>query len=107
VRAIAIIRGCGCLHRSSEIHREYRIKDSSGWRKDGELVLQYDHLNSRQFNVSYVDLRPGVIICKDHYGWKHFTDANKKLYDKIMRVLIGTERAELWDRVENDWKTYP
>jgi hypothetical protein len=51
LRAIAIIRDGGCVLRSPAIQREYGIKDCSGWRKDDDVVLQYDHLNSRAFNV--------------------------------------------------------
>jgi len=106
LRAIAILRDGGCVLRFSEIQMEYGIKECSGWRQDGELILQYDHLKSRQFNVSFADIRLGVILCKGHHGWKHFTDANKKLYDRILTKIVGPERAALWERVENYRKTY-
>jgi hypothetical protein len=102
LRQIALIRDKRCILRGNR-----ELKPCSGYREDGELVLQYDHLNSRQFNISYADVRLGVILCKGHHGWKHFTDANKKQYDRIVRGLIGEARAKLWDRVEADRKMYP
>lgn len=74
--------------------------------KTGELILQFDHLNSRSFNISYGVSELGVTLCKGHHGWKHFTDRNKKLYDSIIREIISPERVTLWDRVEADRKTY-
>ena len=76
LRQIAIIRDGGCV--LAPFQGKDGIPHCNGYRKDGELVLQYDHLNSRGFNVSYADARLGVIICKGHHGWKHMTDNNKK-----------------------------
>jgi hypothetical protein len=73
--------------------------------KDGHTVLQYDHLNSRGFNVSFADVRLGVILCQGHHTWKTFRA--KKQYDELVRQIIGPERAALWDHVENDRKVYP
>lgn len=75
--------------------------------KDGHIVLQYDHLNSRQYNVSYADVRLGVILCQNHHKWKHGSKRNEKQYDEIVKQLIGSERAQLWDKVEADRKPYP
>jgi hypothetical protein len=83
------------------------ISACNGYANNGELVLQYDHLNSRAFNVSYADIRLGVILCKGHHGWKHFSDRNKKMYDEIMRKMIEPKRRALWDAVEADRRDYP
>ena len=70
-----------------------------------DIVLQYDHLNSRGFNVSFADIRLGVILCQGHHAWKTFRA--KKQYDIIVRQIIGPVRAALWDQVEQDSKPYP
>jgi hypothetical protein len=74
--------------------------------KDGHMVMQYDHLNSRQFNVSFADLRLGVILCQGHHKWKHSSKRNEKEYDALIRQIIGLQRADFWDRAENDRKIY-
>jgi hypothetical protein len=104
LRAIALIRDGGCV--LAPFQGKNGIPYCNGYRKDGEMIYQYDHLNSRAFNVSYADPRLGVIICKGHHGWKTFTDNNKKLYDALVRKIIGPARSKLWDRVETDRKTY-
>jgi hypothetical protein len=106
LRQLAIRRDGGCVLRK-DVPPGYIIPACNGYAKNGELVFQYDHLNSRAFNVSYADIRLGVILCKGHHGWKHFTDHNKKLYDEIMRKMIEPKRRALWDAVENDRKSYP
>lgn len=73
--------------------------------KDGHIILQYDHLNSRGFNVSFADIRLGVILCQGHHAWKTFRA--KKQYDILVRQIIGPERAALWDQVEMDNTPYP
>lgn len=105
LRAIAIERDKECV--LTPFQGKNSIPYCNGYRNDGELVLQYDHLNSRAFNVSFADPRLGVLVCKGHHGWKSFGDNNKKLYDKLIRNIIGTARADLWDKVEQDRRTYP
>lgn len=99
LRQIALIRDGGCV-------LENVVGHCNGLKGDGSLVLQYDHLNSRAFNVSFADIRLGVILCKGHHAWKHFSDSNKKLYDRLVREIIGSERTQLWDLVEEDRKPY-
>lgn len=101
-RQIALIRDGGCIFDGNA-----SVGWCNGFKNDGGLVYQYDHLNSRAFNVSFADVRLGVILCKGHHGWKHFSDANKKLYDRLVREIIGPKRTKLWDLVEEDRKIYP
>jgi hypothetical protein len=88
LRELAIRRDGGCVLRRDVTHG-YIIPACNGYAKSGELVLQYDHLNSRVFNVSYADIRLGVTLCKGHHGWKHFSDRNKKMYDEIIRKMTA------------------
>lgn len=81
--------------------------ECSGWANDGHLVLQYDHLNPRERNISYANPDLGVVICKGLHGWKSFSDGNKKLYDKVAMKYLSPARRKLWRRVEADRKSYP
>ena len=65
-------------------------------------VLQCDHLNSRQFSVSYANPHLAVIVCKGHHGWKHFSDRNTRIYMELVRKIIGPRRAKMLEMVEND-----
>jgi hypothetical protein len=106
LREIGIARQKGiCFFAGKEVNG--RIHECSGWRNDGELVLQYDHLNPREKNVSFADSRLGLVICKGIHGWKSFSDANKKIYDDAARKYISPAQRKLWRRVENDHKNYP
>lgn len=100
-RAIGIVRDGGCVFRDREINGAPHY--CSGWRGDGQVVLQYDHLNSRRFSVSFADVRLGVIICRGLHGWKKW---NKEIYDEAVREVIGPERTALWDIVKKDRKSY-
>lgn len=105
LRELALIRDKGC------VLAPYQGKDGipycNGYRQDGDLILQYDHLNSRAHNISFAELKLGVIVCKGHHGWKGFTDNNKKKYDELIRKIIGKRRTALWDKCEADTKAYP
>src|SRR3990167_371474 len=98
-RAIAIKRDKGCFLR--------HYADAGGCgprRKDGEIVLQYDHLNSRIHSVSFGDTRLGICICARHHGyWKPQYPAK---YETYVRDFIGEKRTELIDKVRADNKPY-
>src|SRR6266851_8761525 len=67
LRAIAIEREGGCVFRF------YPEVGACGSRptKDGHLILQFDHLNTRARNISSGDLRLGVCVCERHHiFWK-------------------------------------
>lgn len=95
IRAIAIHRDGGCVLR----HYPETGK-CGGYRKDGELILQFDHLNSRAYAVSYADVRLGVILCfRHHFYWKK---QHPNEFITIIRKQIGKERSALLDRVQAD-----
>jgi hypothetical protein len=106
LRRYSLQRDGGCVFRgiwfNGKVHQ-----CSSNQTKDGHLVLQYDHLNPRERNVSYANPDLGVIICQGLHGWKSFSDYNKQIYDEAVRDIIGPERSSLWDRVKQDHKSYP
>src|SRR3990167_5567066 len=76
LREIVIRRDGGCILRPAgqylwALKCDVKIPEHcSGFTKDGRLILQADHLNSRSFNGSYSD--PCLVgwVCKGHHGGK-------------------------------------
>lgn len=96
-RSIVIIRDGGCVLRNI-----YGIPGCNGHRKDGQLILQADHLITRANSATFADTRLIVCICKGHHGWKEW---HKEEYDALIKNVIGAGRAALWDRCEQDrWR---
>jgi hypothetical protein len=89
VGAIVIKRDGGCIARKEPWHT------CSGYRKDGELIYQADHLETRANCATYADTRLIVCICKGLHGWKKW---NEPRYNELIRPLIGPERCVLWDK---------
>lgn len=103
VRAIVIARDGGCIMR--DLHY-FDFPECGGYRKDGELILQADHLVTRSNSATFADTRLIVCVCKAHHGWKSVgSNLRKFRYDGIVRDLISEERVALWDRCEEEsWK---
>jgi hypothetical protein len=98
LRAIVIIRDGGCILRHVQ---GYGIPYCNGYTKDGQLILQFDHLVTRSNSESYADGRLGVCICQGHHGWKSVgNNQRKQEYDALVRSLLPKDRVELWDRCE-------
>lgn len=95
LREIGLIRDKGC------VFREYSQSGAcGGYRNDGELILQFDHLHSRVHAISFADTRLGVIACfRHHFHWKKQYPAE---YEKLVRHIIGKERCKLLDMVRED-----
>ena len=83
VRGIVIIRDGGCIARDESWHT------CSGYRNDGELILQADHLLTRANSATYINTRLIVCICVGLHGWK---------YNERIRPLQSHERVALWNR---------
>jgi len=100
VREIVIKRDGGCIFRDV-----YGVPQCNGYRKDGELILQADHLITRGNSATYADTRLVVCACKGHHGWKKY---HKEQYDSVVRTLLSKDRVELWERCEQDrWRPTP
>ena len=101
LRAIVIQRDGGCFLR------HYSTSGMCGSRqtKDGHLILQAEHLHTRERAISYADSRLVVCICERHHiFWKPQHSAE---YNEFARDFIGPERSALWDRVKADHRPYP
>lgn len=97
VRAIVMLRDGGCILRDVQ-----GISACNGYRADGQLVLQADHLITRANSATYADTRLIVCVCKGHHGWKKW---HQKEYDTLVATLISCERQVLWKRCEEDsWR---
>jgi hypothetical protein len=97
VRAIVILRDGGCILRNTP-----DVPACNGVRKDGQQILQADHLITRANSATYADTRLIVCVCKGHHGWKKW---HQKQYEAAVRSLLSTERVALWDRAEQDsWR---
>lgn len=100
LREIAIIRDKHCF-----LSNYPESGKCGGYRNDGELILQYDHLNTRTANSSYGDSRFGVLVCKKHHiYWKPQFPFE---YEKCAIDFIGPKRAELLYKVRADKRSYP
>jgi len=100
LRQIVIVRDGGCFLRNytDRIQPSYRL--CGGFRNDGELILQAEHLHSRGNALSFSDSRLVVCCCARHHLWykKQYPDE----YYKFAREFIGKERSELLNRVQED-----
>ena len=65
MREIVIKRDGGCILRDIQ-----GVSQCNGYRKDGKLILQADHLITRANSATYADTRLIVCVCKGHHGWK-------------------------------------
>jgi hypothetical protein len=94
VRDIVILRDGGCIMRESP-----HAPACNGYRNDGELVLQADHLITRTNSATYADTRLIVCVCKGHHGWKKW---HVKEYDSLVSTLMSPERLTLWKAEAKD-----
>ena len=76
-----------------------------GYRKDGELILQAEHLVSRERSVSFPDMRNIVCLCFFHHSF--FKRKNGALYWDLVEKHIGRERWGWIQKVLRDHKAYP
>lgn len=99
LRDVVIKRDKGCLLR------DYKETGLCGpYKKDGKLVLQAEHLNTRSRMISFADSRLAVCLCQRHHiFWK---PQNSARYWEIIEEMIGPKRWELFQQVKSDYKTH-
>jgi hypothetical protein len=100
LREIVILRDGGCFlrHFQNEITPKYR--NCGGYRNDGQLILQAEHLHSRGNANSFSDSRLVVCCCQRHhiYYKPEFSDE----YNDLAKKYIGKTNTALWQRVKED-----
>lgn len=99
LREIVIARDGGCVLRAFS-----EAGECGGYRNDGELILQAEHLNTRERNISYGDSRNIVCLCMRHHFY--FKKQHSRLYWELIEKVIGQERWKWLKRVEADRKSY-
>ena len=102
LREIVIIRDGGCIARNTASHT------CNGYRNDGELILQADHLITRSNSATYGDSRLVVCVCKGLHGWKSVgSNMRKNQYDALIKTLLPKNRVELWEKCEQEsWQAH-
>lgn len=99
LREGALIRDGGCVMRDF-----YEAGKCGGYKKDGELIYQFDHLHSRTHALSFSDIRLGIIVClRHHFYYKKQYPAQ---YEYFARKAIGEKRCKLLDKVRADKTPY-
>lgn len=98
-RAIVIKRDGGC------VLRHYPKTGLCGaYKKNGELILQAEHLNTRARMATFADTRLIVCLCQRHHIYWKPQHADE--YFKLIKEIIGKERSALLERVQNDYKAH-
>jgi hypothetical protein len=105
LRQIVIERDGGCIFRNYP-----DAGRCGGYRKDGELILQADHISSRANSQTYGLSQNVVCICRNHHTfWKRqypseWTDLTRNyvgvaVFDRM--IALGREKARqsftAWD----------
>jgi len=100
LREIVILRDKGCImrHYKNEINPQYR--ECGGYRKDGELILQAEHLHTRANASSFSDTRLVICLCQRHHIY--YKPQHSDEYYRIVKKHIGQVRVKLLEAVQND-----
>src|SRR3990167_7944046 len=99
LRQVSILRDGGCFLRNYA-----EAGKCGGYRKDGELILQFDHLHSRANNISFGDPRLGLCVCLRHHIY--FKRQYPAQYETLAIKFIGKRSATLLKRVREDTRSY-
>lgn len=99
LREIVILRDGGCVLRHYP-----EAGACGGYRNDGELILQGEHLNTRSRNISFAESKNIVCLCKHHH--LHFKPQYSQLYWELIERHIGPKRWAWYKRVRDDQRTY-
>jgi len=99
LRLLAIHRDGGCVMRN---HPE--TGKCGGYTKLGNLILQFDHLNSRARNISFGELALGVTVCKRHHFY--YKKQYPFEYERCAINNIGPKREKFLYKVRADKRVY-
>ena len=104
LRELVIKRDKGCIlrHYSNEITPQYR--DCGGYRNDGELILQAEHLHTRSNAASFADSRLVICLCKRHHIYYKPQHADE--YYRLVKKHIGAKRTKLLEAMQKDYSPH-
>jgi len=100
LRQIVIKRDGGCFLRNYKSKITPQYVNCGGYRNDGELILQAEHLHTRGNASSFSDTRLVVCVCQRHHIY--YKPQHSAEYNELAREFIGKKNAQLWDRVKED-----
>lgn len=95
LREFVILRDGGCILR---LYPEAGM--CGGYRNDGQLILQAEHLISREKSATFADLRNIVCLCRHHHG--HFKPEQGNIYWAIIEKHLGARNWEWLKRCQED-----
>lgn len=95
IREMAIIIDGGCILRHYP-----EAGQCAGFRNDGELILQAEHLITRGNTATFGDMRNIVCLCRHHHG--HFKPEEGLLYWDLVRRYVGKKRWDWIQRAQAD-----
>lgn len=99
LRQLAIKRDKVCI-----LSHYPEAKQCGGYTKNGDLILQAEHLNSRSHASTFGDMRNIVLLCKYHHiYWK---PQNSSLYWELVKKHIGEEKYTWYIRARDDHRAY-
>ena len=100
LREIVIARDGGCImrHYKNEVTNQYR--ECGGYRKDGEMILQAEHLHTRSNASSFSDTRLVICLCQRHHIY--YKPQHSDEYYRIVRKHIGPKNSKLLTAVQED-----
>lgn len=100
LRQIVIKRDGGCFLRNYKPKITSQYVNCGGYRNDGELILQAEHLHTRSNASSFSDTRLVVCVCQRHHIY--YKPQHSAEYNELAREFIGKKNAQLWDRIKED-----
>ena len=104
LREIVILRDGGCILRNYENELTPQYRQCGGYRQDGELILQAEHLHSRSNANSFSDSRLVICLCQRHHIYYKPQHADE--YYRLVKKHIGKTRTKLLEAVQADHKPY-
>ena len=98
LRDIVMLRDRGCILRGE--------RSCGGELGAIGVVLQADHLISRNNSATYADSRLVVCVCRKCHYWKSAgSNLRKAQYDELVKTILPESRVKLWEKCEKDsWR---
>ncbi len=96
IRQLGLLRDGGCVLRNYPAE----AGGCGGFRNDGGMIYQAEHLVTRSNSASFGDMRNIIILCRNHH--MYFKPQHSSLYWDIVRKHIGEERWKWFIKMRDD-----